>query len=305
MGMTLPPCSARLQVAAMCAAVAMLSACGGGKDASDEPAPSAAAAAPPAADTPVHRLDTGSAAVAWSNQPGGVAIATDSAENIYTARWDYNPAGDIYLAKRNSAGSVLWEVRYDNTDTTRHEVATWVDTDGAGNVFVTGTIRSGYSNPVNANSVLMKFAPDGRLLWRRVYEGNFDGSSTRKLVIDADGNAYVLGLGTSPTNGQRTTVRKFAPDGTQQWAWFDPVGIGAPLNIKWTADGALVISARALYGSLNGYARIDRDGRTAWTLPAISSLTTGDIAGDAAGNSFLINQNYAAGSGSLLRKVSV
>ena len=33
------------------------------------------------------------------------------------------------------------------------------------------------------------------------------------------------------------------------------------------------------------------------------SLTTGDAAGDAAGNSFLINGNYATGSGSLLRKV--
>ena len=39
-------------------------------------------------------------------------------------------------------------------------------------------------------------------------------------------------------------------------------------------------------------------GATVWTLPGFVSLTTGDIAGDAAGNSYLINGNPAAGGGS-------
>ena len=71
--------------------------------------------------------------VDWYNYPGGVGIATDSANNVYTANWDYNPAGDITLTKRNSAGTILWNATYDNTDNTRHEVATWVETDNAGN----------------------------------------------------------------------------------------------------------------------------------------------------------------------------
>ena len=238
----------------------------------------------------------------WINEPGGVAIAADAADNVLTARWDYNPAGDIYVAKRNAAGTLLWEVRYDNTDTTRHEVATWVDTDSAGNVLVSGTIRSGYSSPVNANSVLMKFAPDGTLLWRRVYDAAFDGSSTRKLLVDASDNVYVLGLGTGPA-GQVSTVRKFSPAGDTLWAWFDAQGIGAPLNVKWSADGALLVSARAIFGSINGYAKVSRDGATIWSLPGIASLTAGDAAGDVAGNSYLVNGNVA-GSGSLLRKVS-
>lgn len=238
----------------------------------------------------------------WSNDPGGVSVAVDAADNVFTARWDYNPAGDIYVAKRSSDGALLWEVRYDNTDNTRHEVATWVGTDRGGNVLVSGIIRSGYSSPVNANSLLMKLAPDGRLLWRRVYELPFDGSSTRKLLVDASDNVYVLGIGTSP-NGQRTTIRKFAPDGTTLWTWFDPLGIGAPLNFKLTPDGALVISARGITGSINGYAKVSASGATVWTLPGFVSLTAGDIAGDAAGNSYLINGNPSTGSGSLLRKI--
>ena len=259
-----------------------------------------ACGAAPQAELGQLQADLTAPILAWANEPGGVSVATDAAENVYTARWDYNPAGDIYLAKRSAAGALLWEARYDNVDSTRHEVATWVETDARGDVFVSGTIRSGYSSPVNANSLLMKFGPDGQLRWRRVYDGAFDGSSTRKLLVDAEGNAYVLGIGMSP-GGQRTTVRKFAPDGTTVWAWFDPAGIGAPLNFKWTADGALVISARSITGILNGFARIDREGRTIWTIAGASSTTTGDVAGDGAGNGYLVTGNPAGGC--LLKKV--
>ena len=33
--------------------------------------------------------------VEWSNAPGGVALATDQLNNVYSAYWDYNPAGNI------------------------------------------------------------------------------------------------------------------------------------------------------------------------------------------------------------------
>jgi hypothetical protein len=238
----------------------------------------------------------------WVNAPGGVSIATDAQDNVYSVSWDYNPGGDIYLAKRSASGALQWQVRYDNTDSTKHEVATWVDTDSTGSILVSGTLRSGYSNPVNANSILMKFAPDGQLLWRRVYEANFDGSSTRKLLVDRSDNVYVLGLGTGPS-GQVSTVKKFDPNGTSVWSWFDASGIGAPLNFKWTPGGNLILSARGITGSFNGYAEIDANGQTIWSLAGIGSLTVGDAAGDAAGDRYLINGAYPSGSGCVLRKV--
>lgn len=132
--------------------------------------------------------------IAWRNEPGGVAVARDPADNVYTARWDYNPAGDIHVAKLDADGVLLWEVRFDNEDSSRHEVATFVAADSAGSVLVSGTIRSGFSNPVNAASVLMKFGADGQLLWRRVYGSSFDGSSTCRVVMDPQNRAHVLGL---------------------------------------------------------------------------------------------------------------
>jgi fibronectin type 3 domain-containing protein len=242
--------------------------------------------------------------VAWFNYPGGVAVATDASDNVYTANWDYNAGGDITLTKRNSAGTILWEVPYNNTDATRHEVATWVDTDGAGNILVSGTIRSGYSNPVNANSLLMKFDPSGNLLWRVVYETSFDGSSTVKCITDAQNNIYVVGIGNSGT-GLVTQVKKFSPAGTPIWNYFDNAGIGAPVNFKLTPDNNILITSRGITGSINGFAKITLNGVKIWSYTGINSLTVGDAAGDSSGNTYLINGEYVvSNAGSILKKLS-
>jgi hypothetical protein len=234
----------------------------------------------------------------WVNQPGGVSVARDAADNVYTALWDFNPAGDITLTKRNAAGAVLWQVAYDNTDNTRHEVATWVATDSVGNVWVSGTLRSGISNPVNVNSLLMKFAPNGSLLWRRTYGNDFDGSSTRRFVLDAQDRAYVLGLGTGPA-GQVSTVRQFLPDGSTGWVWYDSQGIGAPVMIKRTPDQQTLVIARGVTGLNNGYAKINASGQTVWSVLATNSQTVGDAVGDAAGRTFTVDGD---GAGTVLRR---
>ena len=241
----------------------------------------------------------GQATVDWYNFPSGVSIATDLSNNVYTAYWDSNPAGDITLTKRNSSGLVLWNARHDNTDNTRHEVATWVAVDNNGDILVSGTIRSGFSNPVNAASVLMKFNPSGTLLWRVVYENSFDGSSTRKCLVDASNNIYVLGIGTGP-NGQVTKVKKINSSGAAVWNYFD-TGIGAPVTFKFTPDNKIIIIHRSITGILNGYSKIDLNGNNIWRLSGYQSNSIGDAAGDVNGNSYIIN---GITGGSTLTKLS-
>lgn len=242
--------------------------------------------------------------VGWVNYPGGVSVAADELNNVYTANWEYNPGGDITLTKRDSDGVTVWEKMYDNTDNSRHEVVTWIETDSQGNIVVSGTIRSGYSDPVDANSLVMKYDPSGNLLWRVVYETDFDGSSTRKCLTDANDNIYVLGLGNSGT-GLVTTVKKFDSSGTPLWAYFDTAGIGAPVNFKFTPDHGILITSRSFFGSINGYIKIDLDGNTIWSYPGVNSLSLGDAAGDGFGNSYLVNGEYVATDpGSILTKLS-
>jgi len=235
----------------------------------------------------------------WSIIYGETGIATDSSNNVYTASYDYNPAGDIYLTKRNSTGVQQWQMKYDQTDNTKWEKVTWVEVDFAGNIIVSGSLMSGYSNPVNAASIIMKFSPSGTLLWRNVYETSFDGSYTKKCIIDKANNIYVLGLGTGP-NGFVTKVKKFDTNGTAQWSYFDNAGLGSALNFKFTPDSNIVIAGKSITGSLMGYGKINRNGINIWNYSGVSSLTTGDLAGDASGNTYIVHGN---GNSTTIKKI--
>lgn len=239
--------------------------------------------------------------VAWVEPTRGVSVALDATDNVYTADFEYNPGGDIYLTKRNSAGAFLWTTRYDQTDSTRWEAAQWVATDSQGNAIVAGSSMSGYSNPVNAASILMKFNPAGQLLWRRMYESSFDGSYTRKCLVGEDDSIYVLGRA---GGAGVTKVKKFSPAGTPLWSYIDSDGIGAPVNFKFAPDGHILITGRSVYGSINGYAKIDRDGKRVWSYPGVYSLTVGDSAGDAFGNTYLVHREYVAtNAGTVIKKL--
>jgi len=245
----------------------------------------------------------GQVSIDWVQFTRGVAIATDNTNNVYTVDYDYNPAGDITLTKRDTNGNFLWSAKYDQIDNTKWEKATWVAVDNLGNVYVSGTLMSGYSNPVNAGSILMKFDPIGNLLWRNVYENSFDGSYTKKCIIDDANNIYVLGMGSGPA-GYSTKVKKFTPDGFTVWTYNDVDGIGAPINFKFTTDNGIVISARGIIGSVNSYAKIDIDGNKIWSYPGVNSLTIGDVAGDAFGNSYLVHAEDVINGGTTIKKLS-
>ena len=234
-------------------------------------------------------------AVEWAAQGGGGLMGRDAADNLFTAASSgQTPGGDILLTKRNSSGVVQWQVSYDNLENSTFEAPTWVATDQAGNIIVTGNRMSGISNPVNAASIVMKFDPSGNLLWRQVYEGSFDGSYTKKSLIDSDNTIYVLGIGQGPA-GRVTKVKKFTPDGAALWSYFDSTGIGSPLNMKFAPDGNILIVGSATT-IIKGFAKIDKNGNHLW-----NSSLNGDGRADAAGDQF--GNTYLA-SGPSLKKVS-
>jgi hypothetical protein len=241
-------------------------------------------------------------ATAWSAPTSGVAVAVDDANNVFTVSYVQALGGEMTLTKRDVNGALSWEASHDQTDSTKWERAQFVATDGDGNCFVIGTMMSGYSNPVTAASIAMKFAPDGSLLWRHFYESSFDGSQARRALVDEGGNLYVLGMGSGP-NGYVTKVKKFAPDGSSPWTWFDGDGIGAAFHCKFAPNGDLLISGRSIFGSIDGYARIDRNGQKVFAFPGVPSLTVGDLAGDSLGNTYLVHGEYVLNGGSVVKKL--
>lgn len=241
--------------------------------------------------------------VDWVEYTNGLSVAVDNSNNVFTVYYAYEPGGDITLTKRDESGMFLWDASFNNTDLTRFESATWVETDSEGNAIVAGTVNSGYSNPVKANSIIMKFSPEGDLLWRDVYETDFDGSYSKKCIIDESDNIYVLGTGNGPA-GYVTKVKKYSPAGDSLWSYFDNAGIGLPVNMKFAPDGNILIAGRAQFGSINGYAKITRDGANVWSYPGVNSLTAGDASGDSFGNTYLVHGEYGGSNGTVIKKIS-
>lgn len=240
--------------------------------------------------------------IAWTQSTRGVSIAADDSNNVFTVDYEQALGAEMVVTKRDVNGALLWTASFDQTDFTKWERAQWIATDSEGSAIVVGTLMSGFSNPVVAASIIEKFDSHGALQWRHVYESGFDGSSTRKCIVDGSNNIYVLGLGFGPS-GLVTKVKKFAPNGVTLWNYFDSAGIGAPLNFKFSRDGNIVITGRGIIGSVNGYAKIDTNGNELWSLGGVSSLTVGDIAGDSLGNSYVLHGEFVSNGGTVIRKL--
>jgi hypothetical protein len=65
-----------------------------------------------------------------------------------------------------------------------------------------------------------------------------------------------------------------------------------PVNFKFTPDNGILVIGRSITGSVNGYAKLDRNGNPLWTLPGVNSVTVGDAGGDASGNTYIVNLEY-------------
>ena len=170
----------------------------------------------------------GNGALLWVKQAGGSAdnvgtsVALDSAGNSYITGYSrgtatfgesgqgigevsLNSAGDndIYLAKYNSNGALLWVKQAGGS---ANSVGTSVALDSAGNSYVTGyfwgTATFGESGQgigeVSLNSAgssdiyLAKYNSDGALLWVKQAGGN-NQALGNSVALDSAGNSYITG----------------------------------------------------------------------------------------------------------------
>jgi hypothetical protein len=155
--------------------------------------------------------------VLWAKSVGGssmdfsTGIITDSFDNIYLTGWFGSPtitlgshtltnAGnyDIFIAKYDSSGNVLWAKRAGGTG---GDVGNSISEDSYGNIYLAGSFNSsaivfGSNTLINAgfsDIFITKYDSSGNVLWARRAGGGSDDYGYG-IAIDKFDNEYITGM---------------------------------------------------------------------------------------------------------------
>ena len=191
----------------------------------------------------------------------GTRIITDNLGNVYTTgkfygnvefggqtitplgEFDPNSRADIFVAKQNSSGDVLWLKKMGGSGV--YEEGSDITVDNSGNVYICGHYdHSKYANypaefgniPLPStgsqqNIFVTKLDNSGETIWAKAYGSqNYSYETAKGIAIDDDGNLYVTGhfsdtmvldgitLTAQNTSSPQTYVVKFNNSGVAQWA---------------------------------------------------------------------------------------
>lgn len=186
------------------------------------------------------------AVAAWAESGNyverGYDIKTDAEGNIYLTGIYYQTltignksvtstgSSDIFLAKYDKNGNILWLKSYGNSVIDNNK---GIELDADGNIYMIGplnlTINFGnisLTSSGNSDMFIVKFDTNGETLWAQK-GGGVGSDKGKKVVVSASGEVYVAGefqntafLGnTSITSagGSDIFIAKYATDGTLQW----------------------------------------------------------------------------------------
>jgi uncharacterized delta-60 repeat protein len=185
---------------------------------------------------------------------GGVALAlaVDANNDVVTtgALWD-SSVSDAYTAKyASSDGRLLWERSYDgavNKEDRAHAVAIAPN----GDVLVSGySDRSGITG---SDYFTARYAAnDGRMLWKRHYNGPSSGEDQATAVaVDRNGRVFVTGFANDVLfRTDCYTVKYDGFDGSTLW---ETTYRGTAQSDEWQPTVALDESGNVLLAGLSGY----------------------------------------------------
>ena len=190
--------------------------------------------------------------VVWAKSAGGSgydyghSIAVDPGGNSYITGYYDSPtitfggitltnagADDLFIAKYDSAGNVIWAKNAGGAGTDRGR---GIAVDTSGNSYITGLFESpsiafGTTTLLSAGSAdifLVKYDVAGNVVWAKK-EGGMGSDEGESIALDGSGNSYVLGqyynapitVGTTtlPNAGLRDLVLiKYDPSGNVIWS---------------------------------------------------------------------------------------
>ena len=164
----------------------------------------------------------------WTRTYTGIGITQlydlviDNSSNVYVCGAQDLTAntGDFVIQKYNANGVLQWTKTYNGTANLLDKGEKISVDNLTGNIYVAGTAN--YNGTANqSDNALVKYNSAGSRQWQRVF-GHIGKNSTKEILFDATGNAYVVGDALDVANASgnqpnRIFTAKFSSGGTQQW----------------------------------------------------------------------------------------
>jgi hypothetical protein len=180
--------------------------------------------------------------VIWVRGIGGYdddavnSISTDADGNLVAGGYFFSPVltfggttltnstpgtSDIFIAKYDSAGNVLWAKRAGGSDS---DYGSSVTADNAGNVFMGGSFRSTSitfdtikltnTGPPYSDFCLVKYDASGNVIWANSSKNSTSSDATYSISADCFGNVFLTGpyQSDSITIGSTTLINNAAPN---------------------------------------------------------------------------------------------
>lgn len=149
-------------------------------------------------------------------------------------------ASKVFLVKIAPTGSIEWQRTWDaqaNSFTFVNDEARDISVAPDGSVYIAGSTFVGGNG-----ALLLKFGPDGSLLWQRAFgaNGNAEG-----VAVAADGSVYVTGGSrAADASAEDLFVTRFSADGALLWfkTWGMPDASEKGQGIAVAPDGNIVVA---------------------------------------------------------------
>jgi hypothetical protein len=142
-------------------------------------------------------------------------LVTDSLFNTFIAGTvqNTNSGVDVLLRKLDAHGDLIWQSTYTNSGAYRDQ-ATDIALDDSGNVYLCG---ASYINGNHFDFLVLKFDPNGNLLWDYTYNGSASLADGATALALSNGSVFVTGAATFTGSYIDYLTLRLSASGSLQW----------------------------------------------------------------------------------------